>query len=53
MLVTQVSRNDKSEMLGRTEHNEMVAFKADIPIGSMVRVHLEDLRGNTYGGTVV
>jgi len=53
VLVTQVSRNDKSEMLGRTEHNEMVAFKADIPIGSIVRVHLEDLRGNTYGGTLV
>ncbi|MDD3903665.1 MAG: tRNA (N6-isopentenyl adenosine(37)-C2)-methylthiotransferase MiaB [Sphaerochaeta sp.] len=50
VLVTQVSRNDENQMLGRTEHNEMVVFTGTSPIGSLVLVNLVELKGNTYRG---
>ena len=50
VLVTQVSRNDEKEMLGRTEHNEMVVFTGVSSIGSLVLVKLTGLKGNTYRG---
>ena len=57
MLVTQVSRDDEKKMLGRNEHNEMVAFDvldgADVRIGDMVDVSFAALNGNTYLGRQV
>lgn len=40
-------------MLGKSEHNEMVAFTSDAPIGSFVTVRLTGLKGNTLQGEVV
>jgi tRNA-2-methylthio-N6-dimethylallyladenosine synthase len=53
VLVSQVSRNDKNQMLGRTEHNEMVVFTGSSEVGSLVDVTLEGLKGNTYTGKLV
>jgi tRNA-2-methylthio-N6-dimethylallyladenosine synthase len=50
VLVKQVSKNDEHQMLGHTEHNEMVVFTGNKPIGSIVQVTLETLKGNTYTG---
>lgn len=52
VLVTQVSRNDKGKLLGRTEHGEMVAFEplTACKPGDFVMVTLETLAGNTYTG---
>jgi tRNA-2-methylthio-N6-dimethylallyladenosine synthase len=53
VLVNQVSRNDKEQMLGRTEHNEMVVFTGSSEVGSLVEVELEGLKGNTYTGRLI
>ncbi len=53
VVVNAVSRNDKNQMLGRTEHNEMVVFDGSPTIGSIVTVRLTGLKGNTYTGTLV
>lgn len=57
VLVTQVSRDDKSKMLGRNEHGEMVAFSTldGFPVkpGDMVYVDFKLLNGNTYLGEQV
>jgi len=57
VLVTQVSRDDKSKMLGRNEHGEMVAFSVlndrVVKPGDMVRVEFKFLNGNTYLGDEV
>jgi tRNA-2-methylthio-N6-dimethylallyladenosine synthase len=53
VIVTQVSKHDSDMMLGRTEHNEMVAFEADLPLGTIVTVELVTLKGNTYTGRMV
>jgi tRNA-2-methylthio-N6-dimethylallyladenosine synthase len=54
VLADIVSKNDDTELLGKTEQNERVAFKADKKlIGSFVRVHLDSLNGNTFKGTLV
>ena len=57
VLVTQVSRDDKSKMLGRNEHGEMVAFStldgSSVKPGDMVYVDFELLNGNTYLGEQV
>ncbi|HKM06444.1 MAG TPA: tRNA (N6-isopentenyl adenosine(37)-C2)-methylthiotransferase MiaB [Sphaerochaeta sp.] len=50
VVVTSVSRNDKNQMLGRTEHNEMVVFDGRLAVGSIVSVQLTGLKGNTYTG---
>jgi tRNA-2-methylthio-N6-dimethylallyladenosine synthase len=52
VMVSAVSRNDKAQMLGRTEHNEMVVFDGDLTVGSIVHVRLTGLKGNTYMGTL-
>lgn len=56
-LVTQVSRDDKSKMLGRNEHGEMVAFStlegSSVKPGDMVYVDFKLLNGNTYLGEQV
>lgn len=55
VLVTQVSRDNAKQMLGRNEHNEMVAFdtKSQVKIGDVVDVELLMLNGNTYVGKQV
>jgi tRNA-2-methylthio-N6-dimethylallyladenosine synthase len=57
VLVTQVSRDDEKKMLGRNEHNEMVAFDvldgAEVKIGDMIDVSFTALNGNTYLGRQV
>ena len=54
VLADIVSKNDDTELLGKTEQNERVAFKADKKlIGSFVRVRLDSLNGNTFKGTLV
>lgn len=54
VLVTQVSRDNSKQMLGRNEHGEMVAFDVDssnMPkVGDMVDVEFLLLNGNTYTG---
>ena len=52
VVVNAVSRNDKNQMLGRTEHNEMVVFDGSPAVGSIVTVRLTGLKGNTYTGTL-
>jgi tRNA-2-methylthio-N6-dimethylallyladenosine synthase len=53
VMVSQQSRDDEHRMLGKSEHNEMVAFTSDAPIGSFVTVRLTGLKGNTLQGEVV
>lgn len=54
VLADIVSRDNKAELLGKTEQNERVAFSAPkSKIGSFVKVHLDSLSGNTFRGTLV
>ena len=54
VLVENVSRDDESEMLGRTSRDERVVFKADKSlIGSFVEVKIESLNGNTFKGSLI
>lgn len=54
VLVENVSRDDESEMLGRTSRDERVVFKADKSlIGSFVEVKIESLNGNTFKGCLI
>ena len=60
VLVTQVSRDDKNQMLGRNEHGEMVAFNVkdlegapSVKPGELVNVEFKYLNGNTFVGTQV
>ncbi len=54
VLADIVSRDDETELLGKTEQNERVAFKADKSlIGTFVKVRLESLSGNTFKGIMV
>lgn len=54
VLVENVSRDDESEMLGRTSRDERVVFKADKSlIGSFVEVKIESLNGNTFKGRLI
>lgn len=49
-----VSRHDESELLGKTEQNERVAFKADKKlIGTFVKVKITGLNGNTFKGELL
>lgn len=48
ILVTQVSKHDENNMLGKTEHNEMAAFPSTAKPGQIVTVQLKALAGNTY-----
>ncbi len=54
VLVTQVSRDNGKQMLGRNEHGEMVAFDVaegqTVKPGDMVDVEFTLLNGNTYIG---
>lgn len=54
VLADIVSRDNENELLGKTEQNERVAFKADKKlIGTFVKVKLESLNGNTFKGIMV
>ena len=57
VLVTQVSRDNKNQMLGRNEHGEMVAFNvldtSSVKPGDMVNVEFKFLNGNTFVGSQV
>jgi tRNA-2-methylthio-N6-dimethylallyladenosine synthase len=51
VLVESVSRDNKSELLGRTEQDERVVFSCpENLIGSFVKVRLNELSGNTFRG---
>ena len=54
VLADIVSRDDENELLGKTQQNERVAFKAPKNlIGSFVRVRLVGLNGNTFKGEII
>lgn len=54
VLADIVSRDNKDELLGKTEQNERVAFKGNSSlIGHFVTVHIDSLNGNTYRGTLI
>ncbi len=51
VLVESVSRDNKEELLGQTEQHEKVAFLAPKNlIGKFVKVHIDELSGNTFRG---
>ena len=55
VLVLSVSRDNANQMLGKNEHNEMVAFtpKTEVKPGSFAQVKFLYLNGNTYVGEQV
>ena len=54
VLVENISRDNESEMLGRTSRDERVVFEASKDlIGSFVDVELQTLNGNTFRGILV
>lgn len=54
VLADIVTRDDSTEILGKTEQNERVAFKAGKKIiGTFVKVKLTGLSGNTFRGELV
>lgn len=55
VLVTKVSRDDKSEYLGRGEHNERVAFSHsdNISIDDIAEVEYLGINGNTIVGRAI
>ena len=54
VLADIVSRDNKNELLGKTEQNERVAFAGKVSlIGTFVQVHLDSLNGNTFKGSLV
>ncbi|NLM00027.1 MAG: tRNA (N6-isopentenyl adenosine(37)-C2)-methylthiotransferase MiaB [Treponema sp.] len=54
VLVETISRDNKNELLGRTEKNAHVVFEADSSlIGNFVKVQLKELNGNTFRGIIV
>lgn len=54
VLVQNVSRDNPDELLGKTEQDEHIAFKADKTlIGSFCRVKIEELSGNTFRGRLL
>lgn len=54
VLVEAESRDDSSELLGRTERDERVVFKGDKAlIGNFAHVSLDSLNGNTFRGSLL
>ncbi|MFA5447759.1 MAG: tRNA (N6-isopentenyl adenosine(37)-C2)-methylthiotransferase MiaB [Sphaerochaeta sp.] len=53
VMITQPSKHDPSKMLGRSEHNEMVVFASELPVGAMTFVELDGVSGNTYTAHMV
>ncbi len=53
VLADIVSRDNKNELLGKTEYNGRVAFSGSPSlIGQFVNVHIDSLNGNTFKGTL-
>ncbi len=53
VLADIISRDNKDELLGKTEQNERVAFKGNPSlIGTFVNVRIDSLNGNTFKGTL-
>ena len=53
VLVESVSRDNKEEVLGKTQQDERVAFRADkSQIGKFVTVRIDELNGQTFRGTI-
>ena len=54
VLADILSRDDKTELLGKTSQNERIAFKADSSlIGTFVKVRITALNGNTFKGELI
>ncbi len=54
VLADIISRDNKNELLGKTEQNERVAFLAPKSrIGTFVKVRIDSLSGNTFRGTML
>lgn len=54
VLADIVTRDDDSELLGKTEQNERIAFKGDKSLlGTFVKVRIDSLSGNTFRGSLV
>lgn len=55
VIVTGVSRDDKAMLLGRNEHNEMIAFSYDKPVstGDFTLVKILGIKGNTFIGSQI
>ena len=54
VLVESVSRDNPEELLGKTERNEKVSFKADKSmIGKFVQIEIQSLNGHTFKGKIV
>ena len=52
VLVTGKSRDDEGMYLGRSEHNDYFVFSSSSPLsdGDIVKVHADELSGNTFRG---
>ena len=54
VLADIISRDNKKELLGKTEQNERIAFEGKPSlIGTFVNVKIDSLNGNTFRGTIV
>ncbi|MCF0241699.1 MAG: tRNA (N6-isopentenyl adenosine(37)-C2)-methylthiotransferase MiaB [Treponema sp.] len=54
VLCENISRDSEDELLGKTQQDERVAFKADKKlIGTFATVKIEALNGNTFRGVLV
>ena len=54
VLVESISRDNPEELLGKTERNEKVSFKADKSmIGKFVKIQIESLNGHTFKGKII
>jgi len=54
VLAESVSKNNRAEILGRTERDQMVVFHGDEEqIGKFFTVRLDQLNGNTFKGSVI
>jgi tRNA-2-methylthio-N6-dimethylallyladenosine synthase len=54
VLVQNVSRDHKNELLARTAQDENIVFEApESLIGTFATVHIDSLNGNTFRGTLL
>jgi tRNA-2-methylthio-N6-dimethylallyladenosine synthase len=55
VLCDDVSKRDRMEYVGHTEHGERIVFKKDdsVHIGEMLSIKVTELVGNTYKGEII
>lgn len=54
VLCQSVSKDNKDELLGKTEQDERIVFKAEkTQIGKFVKVQIDSLNGNTFKGHII